>query len=813
MYIFQVRSIALFSVLLVLSLLGCGSGRVDLQGPSPYTPDMAISDLQIDGEDGNSMPLKIEQVFSRIAQHNRFFREQPFDFKTFWTLLDSQRKIIEQMKPAERKQIFQKHHLDCQKQTYMSYIKLSLQYKEGYEIHTDPIYSQQECTFPLDKDLTQKSILFLNQKYEDHKQIDWLYLMVQFLNTEYRKNDSKLWLKSINILSPQQWNQIAQTLIQTQSGDQLTDLVNLHLHANGTVPFAKPLAQHLINGDTTKVDTAIHQLGLDGTVSILRFSPLETLDLDKNKSEKIIDNLIRSYEQYPPVRTGVNITLQDRFNTLLGIRELINKFFKIKTKNDIDQLLELERLHRAFESFLILSPGDGLRFLDDQDQQVVDVHWFRYRLWQNHPASIQFTTLQQEFSRLDSELPQDISYLDKVLRSRLRLRFNQNNNLRQELTRHYCSLIGKVELPTSQWNDYLKRADQPGCVYMYFKPKNRKVPYNQAPETFKTKLTIEKDNFVMAHDSALISPGIDVTINSQKVDLSYFDLSSDIEIEDHPVPPTPRSYDGHILPIAIVVNGTGPNNERLGVRTIPLAFVFQDAWSGQKWADYYMSQNHISNGLAGGELLVSATQSSDSFYPSFSSFGGPAQKWATLEVKGGQAWEMKFNSFRFVYAESWFANLQAFPGTIHENLKNQDVQLFEVNTVGQLNDAISFYNSSTDKSLYTPNDSIVNNSEDTLNRYKEACSRLINRNQINPNTLNEMAPGVSRECVNMLVLKAWSWLEQLAQKYQGKQGPLTTSESGQNGVLKGKSGELGHLVNSAQNGFDGRFIREEMQTK
>ena len=69
-------------------------------------------------------------------------------------------------------------------------------------------------------------------------------------------------------------------------------------------------------------------------------------------------------------------------------------------------------------------------------------------------------------------------------------------------------------------------------------------------------------------------------------------------------------------------------------------------------------------------------------------------------------------------------------------------------------------NSSTDKSLYTPNDSIVNNSEDTLNRYKEACSRLINRNQINPNTLNEI---VSLESVNILVLKPeqTNWLKSI----------------------------------------------------
>ena len=33
--------------------------------------------------------------------------------------------------------------------------------------------------------------------------------------------------------------------------------------------------------------------------------------------------------------------------------------------------------------------------------------------------------------------------------------------------------------------------------------------------------------------------------------------------------------------------------------TIPLAFVFQDAWSGAKMGRLLYEQNHISNGLAG----------------------------------------------------------------------------------------------------------------------------------------------------------------------------------------------------------------------
>ena len=102
----------------------------------------------------------------------------------------------------------------------------------------------------------------------------------------------------------------------------------------------------------------------------------------------------------------------------------------------------------------------------------------------------------------------------------------------------------------------------------------------------------------------------------------YFDLSSDIEIEDHPVPPTPRSYDGHILPIAIVVNGTGPNNERLGVHTYHWPLSFKMLGLGQKWTELLYEQNHISNGLAGVNFYYQRLNLSDLFLSSFSSFGG-----------------------------------------------------------------------------------------------------------------------------------------------------------------------------------------------
>ena len=65
-------------------------------------------------EDGNSMPLKIEQVFSRIAQHNVSF-EQPFDFKTFWTLTGQPKENYQTDEARRAKQIFQKHPLDCPK--------------------------------------------------------------------------------------------------------------------------------------------------------------------------------------------------------------------------------------------------------------------------------------------------------------------------------------------------------------------------------------------------------------------------------------------------------------------------------------------------------------------------------------------------------------------------------------------------------------------------------------------------------------------------------------------------------------------------